>query len=217
MFDYHVQPVFSTPIVSADIGKIDPITLAWVKNLHYAHDAVAQTDDEDHLPFKERGFNIINCKQLTKVKNNIMKMVDWYAYELLDVTRDAEFYFTTSWINRLEEGEVIDRHIHSNSVISGIYYIDVTPDSSVITFHKNRSHLTTWPASTKPLQAGKTWNQYNLENYTYTPQNGLCILFPSHLEHSVTQSTDKQYRYGLAFNLFARGKLGENSGSITLR
>mgnify|MGYP005992510481 FL=1 len=216
MFDYQVQPVFSTPIVSVNIGKVDPMTLAWIKNLRYEHKAVGQTDDEEHLPFKERGFNIINAKQLRLLRSNIMKAVAWYSYELLDVTTDVEFVFTTSWINRLEKDENIDRHPHTNSVISGIYYIDVTPNSSPITFHKNRTHLSTWPLSTKPLQAGRQWNQYNTEQYTYMPQNGLCILFPSHLEHSVEHSTDDKYRYGLAFNLFARGKLGENSGSITI-
>lgn len=216
MFNYQVQPVFSTPIVSVDIGKVDPITLAWIKNLKYHPKSVAQTNDEEHLPFKERGFNIINSKQLRLLRGNIMEAVSWYAYDLLDVTTDVEFHFTTSWINRLEKDENIDRHPHTNSVISGIYYIDVTPNSSPITFHKNRTHLSTWPLSTKPLQAGRTWNQYNTEQYTYMPQDGLCILFPSHLEHSVDYSNDDKYRYGLAFNLFARGKLGENSGSITI-
>ena len=216
MFNYQVQPAFSTPIVCANIGPLDPIALAWVKNLRYEPNAVGQTDNESALPFKERGFNIINEPPLRQLRNNISEMVNYYAYELLDVTRDVTFYFTTSWINRLQPEEKIEIHPHTNSVISGVYYIDVTENSSPIHFQKNNMHLNTWPLSIKPKQAGKNWNQFNSDSYTFYPQNGLCILFPSHLEHWVEKSNDNKYRYGLAFNLFPWGELGENSGRLEI-
>ena len=40
---------------------------------------------------------------------------------------------------------------------------------------------------------------------------GDCLIFPSHLEHEVAVSNDKQDRYSLAFNYFPKGKLGKNS------
>jgi|TARA_B110000305_G_scaffold230489_1_gene282756 uncharacterized protein (TIGR02466 family) len=212
LFKYQITPAFSTPIVSVNIGQIDVMTLAWVKNLTYPTQGVACTGNDDHLPINERGFDIINAPPLTSLKKKIKEAVDYYAYTILDVDTSTNFAFTSSWINRLEKHEDIPKHIHKNSIISGVYYIDVTPNSAPITLHKNITHLNTWPASTTPASAGVNWNQFNTDAYTFNPVNGLAILFPSHLEHSVAASNEDTYRYGLAFNMFATGTLIGDAG-----
>mgnify|MGYP000409722287 FL=1 len=212
MSNYQITPAFSTPILSISLGQIDVMTLAWIKNLTYPKQGVACTGDDDHLPLNERGFDIINAPQLTTLRKQLKAAVDYYAYDMLDVSPDTKFVFTSSWINRLEKSEDIAKHIHKNSIISGVYYIDVTPNSAPITFHKNITHLNTWPASTTPASAGVNWNQFNTDAYTFNPVNGLAILFPSHLEHSVPFSNEDTYRYGLAFNLFATGTLVGGAG-----
>jgi len=216
MSNYSVTPLFSIPLLSTNIGSLDPISLAWVKNLEYPKNSSGRDKRDAHLDDSERGFDIINAPQLKNLKQLIKNVVDYYTYELLDVSTDVSFEFTTSWINRLEYGEKIDVHDHSNSVISGVYYIEVGNDSSPITFLKNKHHLTTFPRSANPTTNGKFWNQFNCDQMTIQPNNGDVLIFPSHLEHKVAYSTDKNYRYGLAFNLYCKGEIGNNSIKVNL-
>ena len=216
MSKYQVLPLFSTPLMTVDIGPLDPMTLAWVKGLRYEKNAVAQTGSDDHLELQERGFTILDAPQLKKLRKKIKEAVDYYVYDLLDVDNAVDFYFTTSWINRLEYDENIELHRHSNALISGVYYIDVNPNSSPITFKKNRQHQNTFPQAVQPITKGLNWNQFNTDSYTVQPQTGNLIVFPSHLEHEVSYSNDKAYRYGLAFNLFAKGRIGKHSGKVDI-
>jgi uncharacterized protein (TIGR02466 family) len=216
MIEYNITPLFSIPLLSANIGPLDPISLAWVKNLEYPKNSSGRDRRDENLLDSERGFDIINAPQLKNLKQNIKAAVDYYTYELLDVDPAVEFEFSTSWINRIEPGEKIDLHDHANAIISGVYYIEVNNNSAPITFVKNKQHLNLFPASAKPLTTGKNWNQYNSDSITLQPQNGNILIFPSHLEHRVEQSSDTNYRYGLAFNLYCKGTLGNHSIRVDL-
>jgi len=216
MFEYSITPLFSIPLLSTNIGQVDPITLAWIKNLDYPKNSVGRDQRDEHLSNSERGFDIINAPQLKNLKRNIKTVVDYYTYELLDVDNNVEFEFSTSWINRLEPGEKIDLHDHANAIISGVYYIEVNNTSAPITFVKNKQHLNMFPASARPLTKGQNWNQYNSDSMTVQPQNGNVLVFPSHLEHKVESSTSNDYRYGLAFNLYCKGQLGNHSVMVNL-
>ena len=216
MYNYSVTPLFSIPLLSTNIGSLDPISLAWVRNLDYPENSSGRDNRDAHLPESERGFDIINAPRLKNLKQRIKTVVDYYTYDLLDVDSSVTFEFSTSWINRIEHGEKIDLHDHANAVISEVYYIDVGNNSAPITFVKNKQHLNTFPSSAKPLTNGKTWNQYNSDSMTIQPSNGNVLVFPSHLEHKVDTSFDKNYRYGLAFNLYCKGTLGNHSIKVTL-
>ena len=47
-----------------------------------------------------------------------------------------DWYMQNSWVVEHEPNDFVKTHSHSNSLISGVYYLDVPKDSGDITFHK---------------------------------------------------------------------------------
>ena len=216
MDSHQIIPLFSIPLLIAHIGPLDPMTTAWVKNLDYPKNAVGQTDHDDQLLEAERGFSALDAPQLKTLKNKIQDVVNYFVYNVLDVKKEIEFYFSASWINRLAQSEQIPTHNHPNSLISGTYYIDVRMESSPITFIKDRNFLTVFPSAISPEKSGKNVNQYNQEQYTIYPENGMLAMWPSHVLHEVNYSQEETDRYGLAFNIFCKGQLEGGSHKVIL-
>jgi uncharacterized protein (TIGR02466 family) len=213
--NYQVTPLFSTPLVSANIGKLDPITLAWLKSLKFPISSVAEYPGEEHLEKTERGFDLLNQPKLQNLQNSIKQVVDYFVYTVLDVDDNVEFELTTSWLNKMDIGTDIALHNHANAVVSGVYYPEINETANPIIFKKNRQHLNSFPEHVRPNTKGN-WNQYSIGELTVQPCPGDVLIFPSHLEHQVNMSHDTYSRYSLAFNYFPKGDLGSNSVKITL-
>lgn len=207
---YEITPLFSTPLLSTHLGPLDPITLAWLKNLEFEFCRVGMYKGEEDLPISERGLNLLNQPKLLGLQQQIKAAVDYFIYTVCDVTSDTDFRLTTSWLNKMNTGSDIALHNHANALVSGVYYPEVGPASNSITFKKNRQHLNTFPEHVRP-NTNENWNQYSIGEWTVKPKTGDLLIFPSHLEHMVTKSLDKQDRYSLAFNYFPTGTVGENS------
>jgi len=207
---YNVIPLFSTPLLHTHLGKIDPESLDWIFNLEYIYQGAGLYGNEEHLPLEERGFNVLNQPQLLNLQRRIKTAVDYFAYNVLDVVNDVDFELTTSWINKINENDYVKLHNHANSVISGVYYPYVYPGASSLKFIKNKQHLNSFSEHVRPETKGN-WNQFTTQSWIITPKTGDIVIFPSHLEHEVPVSEDKNDRYSLAFNYFPRGKLGMNS------
>ena len=127
-----------------------------------------------------------------------------YVKEILNAEKELDFYITQSWLNVVEPGGNIHRHQHSNSIISGCFYISTENDDTVVFNDPNRkSKLQVEP------------NQYNDWNSTachFPATNNKLLLFPSWLEHEVMpneSATTK--RISLAFNTFAKGIFGNRN------
>ena len=142
---YEITPLFSTPLLKTHLGPLDPMTLAWMKNLECPSSAVAQYGNEDHLPETERGFDVLNHPKFNNLQVLIKRAVDYFVHTVLDVVDDTEFVLTTSWINKMNEGSDIGLHNHANALLSGVYYPDLGPTANPITFRKNRQHLNSFP------------------------------------------------------------------------
>ena len=62
-------------------------------------------------------------------------------------------------------------------------------------------------------------NEYNIFNstsWTLNVKTGDLILFPSQVSHEVNSKNGKNKRVSLAFNVFIKGKLGEENKANTL-
>ena len=63
--NHQVIPLFSVPLFKSNIGKVDPITLAWIKNLNYPPQAVGHDGSDDHLPKHKQGMHTVSYTHLT--------------------------------------------------------------------------------------------------------------------------------------------------------
>ena len=85
------------------------------------------------------------------------------------------------WFNMARPGESTGVHNHKDeSTISGVYYLQVPPDSSDLYF--------------LPVDAVE---------FSVKAVVGRMILFPSHLDHYVTENRSNEPRISLAFNCYS--------------
>ena len=212
--NYQVRSLFAVPLYQANLGPVDPIARAWILNLDYPYQSVGVDATEEQTADHNKGMRILNRAPLKQLKSLIMQHVDNYVYNVLGISDQAKFTLTTSWVNRYCQGDSVDSHNHQNSLVSGVYYIEVDQHASPIIFEQGRNQYSLFQSAVKPPIAQP--NEYNIESYGLQPVTGDLLLFPSHLEHQVPRQESTSPRYSLAFNLFAQGTWGEGSNQITL-
>jgi hypothetical protein len=142
----------------------------------------------------------------------IQNQINRYANEVMG--SNVKLKFTQSWAIKHENmPQNIYTHSHSNSIISGSYYIDAPNGSEPLTIHKF-GYLGGPLINYEKNSENKSWLYDEMKFAAYT---GRLILFPSNLLHSVAgyQSTN-QRRCVLAFNTWFDGPIGTEEGLTRL-
>lgn len=135
---------------------------------------------------------------LENLKADFQKHIDNYAKEIVKVAH--EFYITNSWKNVTKPNEQHIIHNHSNSIISGCFYIRSSYIQPTISFHRMSSpYLLTWEA--------EEFTPFNSLEWTIPVEDNDIILFPSSLYHYVKPNTSNKDRLSIAFNTFVRGNI----------
>ena len=210
---HQIIPMFSVPLYQTNIPSLDPIEQSWIKNLNFPPQSVGLYEDENEEPIN-KGMKVLNQPQLKKLRQQITNAIDNFTQDVLDI--EQKFELTTSWVNKYSKADLNHQHSHPNSMISGVYYIESDETSSPIIFNKPYFFTNLFHETIKPTFKDKNNNQYNQDYYGSTPKTGDLFLFPSWLEHTVPpQEVDKE-RWSLAFNCFARGKLGSGTKQLQL-
>ena len=207
-------PLFSVPLFKTNIGPLDSIERTWIDSLEYPDKAVAKDNSDDHMEPVNRGMHILNSGQLKNTKTKIQNALNYFTKTIMGVEQD--FRLTTSWINKIPETEWIQQHSHANSVISGVYYIQTTPQCSPIVFNKPFLYTNFVHQTVQITFDENVSNQYNTEHIGVQPETGDLLLFPSWLEHTVRPQQPNVDRIGLAFNFFPTGKFGKGTSQLTL-
>lgn len=193
--------LFSIPIYTAKI-ELSLKEEKFIKNLKY-----------DFVEFKNGLISddkqVLNNKNLLNLNNKIKEQIEIYTKKIIEVDDKISFYFTNSWVMKHKKGDYAHPHAHSNSVISGVFYVDVPKNSGDLIFHRNSFNASNAMLSSLAIPY-KKYNQYNSEEFTIKTEKNLLVLFPSNLVHSVPFSISKELRYCIAFNCFIKGTLTTN-------
>jgi uncharacterized protein (TIGR02466 family) len=145
--------------------------------------------------------HILDTK-LPNIRKFIQEHIDLYVKKIISPKEDVEFYITQSWINVTNPQEYHHRHSHFNSILSGVFYIDVVDMVDTITFsdsNKKWYHL-----------VPNSQNEFNSEDFYLRVSKGDLVIFPSDLVHSVEKTKLNKPRISLAFNTFLRGNIGDD-------
>ena len=87
------------------------------------------------------------------------------------------------------------RHQHGNSTISGAYYVKAPNNCGDIVFYDPRpAPVYSHPVSNKP-------NLLNAMSNSISPIEGLLVLFPGYLDHSVNENLSDEERIVISFNI----------------
>ena len=155
--------------------------------------------------------NIINNKQYSSLRKELNKIVKDYFNKIICPSNNIKPYITQSWLNYTETDQHHHAHNHSNSLISGILYINADKFNDRVRFYGNRYNMIS-------IETEK-FNEFNSSSWWFPVETGQVFLFPSSLSHSVETKKGKNTRISLAFNVFIEGTIGskEELNELTLR
>jgi uncharacterized protein (TIGR02466 family) len=145
--------------------------------------------------------NIVLDPLFIKLKSNILK----YSNEYLKNTKHylQEIQISNSWGNIINSNESISAHTHSNSYLSGAFYL--SKENSNIQF-------------VSPIKNKFTFNldmPFPDDFYNITPLKKLLLIFPSWLAHEVLSSSFND-RISIAFNIAPKGEIGGFTNRLKL-
>ena len=196
---YEIENLFSIPLFKTNYGEIsadehDVVERCFIEGLY-----------KNTLNFTSNN-NYILDKELPDLKKFINKSIVSYVEEIIigdEYDQDElSFQITQSWLNVSRPGQSHHKHLHNNSVISGVFYFQVNPHRDGITFYNSI------PQQTIHINP-KKYNHYNSGLWRVLVKSGDLLLFPSQLYHAVDQVIGREDRVSLSFNVFPRGTIGK--------
>ena len=151
---------------------------------------------------------VLEDKPLQNLKKYLNKMVIDYFNKVVCTSNSIIPYITQSWLNYTETNQFHHHHSHSNSYVSGVFYINADKEVDKISFYK-----TNFPT----IELHKTkYNIFNSNSWWYPVKTGDIILFPSTLLHGVDKKKGTNTRISLSFNVFIKGNIGNKSNRTEL-
>jgi len=152
---------------------------------------------------------------ITDLQKEIKIHIDNYTKKFLKVKNNLNFYFLNSWLVKHHPHDFAQSHCHINSLISGVFYLTVPPNSGDLKFSKTHSHTNLFNQNIAIDY--ESYNNINADTWLINSVEGQIILFPSFMEHSVTENLSNQVRYSLAFNLYVKGDIGKDEYRLELK
>lgn len=187
-----ITPIFPTTFLQANLGReIGEKEIKAINDLEYEHRA---------LKLVSKNTNVFDMPKLKNIRLFIQETLDFYMKEVVKAS-NAEIYITQSWVNVTNKNQRHDQHTHSNSFLSGVFYVHVDPVVDKIIFERQR---TAFPLAVQPTE----FTLLNSDSWTVNVNNGDLIIFPSDLKHGVPLKTHDSKRISIAFNTFLKGTLG---------
>lgn len=137
-----------------------------------------------------------------QLKHIITRLYGFYDYTGIRITQ--------SWLVHGTNQQHHHPHTHSNSFLSGVFYIRASDTDSIV-FTKggeyDRVNIQVKHREVSPLSK---------DRYSISVLTGDLIIFSSHTTHTVTPITSSEPRLSLAFNTFLTGTLGHSDNANEL-
>ena len=192
---------FSQPIYQVDDSSlITEEVIEFVKNITYI-----RFDPPNNNGSISEDTYILNNPVLEDIKNHILNMLKEYVVDIYGYSpNNLEPCFLNSWITKHNKDDYSQDHYHTNSIVSGTFYIQVDEKSGALAFKKHFSGL--FPHQLEPEI--DTYTQHNSAEWRIIPKNGTTVLFPSDFVHFTDKSKSDKDRYCLAFNIWFKGHFG---------
>jgi len=191
-----ILSIFPTPVYKSTLKNLSKKELLFVdKNKLNTHNNEGNITSNNSY--------ILNEKEFKSLKKDITIKVEDYFDKIICPAGNITPYITQSWLNYTEKNQFHHRHTHPNSLVSGVFYINSNDEFDKIKFFKDNLH------STIKFET-KNWNLWNSETWWFPVKTGDLILFPSSLTHMVETKEGDNTRVSLAFNVFVKGKLGDD-------
>ncbi len=143
--------------------------------------------------------HIVDIPAWHKVRKFIEEKKQYWLTHIWNCDPSIRPMITNSWLTATYPGQLHSQHIHPNSFLSAVYYIQVDPEVDYISFED-------FPAKIVLLQT-TSYNQYNEQIHTIPVKDGDLLIFLSDLYHGVNYVPESKVRprISLAVNSIPRG------------
>jgi len=210
-FTSSVKALFPVPVGIYHINNF--------KNTYFEIDVVDTAIFEENKTqegvYNTKSNQVLNNPKLKDLKESIDSIVHHYLFDTLYFPRSIKPELVCSWAAIGLGGSRVKQHMHTNSVYSGVCYLKSEGNAGRLTFHSGDNANTFCSPTVKPI-VDKPIN-LNSDTWSVLPKTGDVFIFPSHLEHSVSENDSEENRGILAFNYFLKGTISENPTlSLTL-
>ena len=145
--------------------------------------------------------NILNNKELKKVKKFIFDYFNEYVEKVLEI--DNKFVMCNSWGTLQNKGNYHPLHSHRNAFFSSVYYINA--EESSITFSTQKSKIMEGYYVDYKI---KNYNCFNSTSWKLDIESGDLVIFPGELAHHSEPNQSKNKRKIIGASYFIKGTLG---------
>lgn len=173
-------------MVAIDLSLHDEAGIAWCKR--HGYPGYTSYDSIPNLAEVSPPF--------AKMARLIEKHAAAFAKDLHWDLRGGKPKVDTFWVNLLPPGGSHSSHIHTNSVLSGTYYVRLPKGSAAVTFEDPRHAL---KMATPPMKADAP--RLEQTYLTLAPKPGTLLLWESWLRHEVPLNRGTSDRLSVSFNL----------------
>lgn len=187
--------IFPTPILICKYENSYKEELEYIRNKVEFHEDQLSSNI---ISSQSKDTYILNKPQFKEVRKFIQTKLNKFSKEIFKY--EDELVITQSWINLSNPGNTHNRHCHPNSIISGVWYVEMPDNSSPIRFHNSIVREIN-------LNTSET-NEFNGISYDLLPEKSSLILFPSNLHHDVVKNESNSDRISLSFNTWVNGNFG---------
>jgi len=134
--------------------------------------------------------NVFDYREFDAIKENVIDCLN--AYLQRTRIKKNRLKFSCSWLNLYNKHGYQDLHMHTNSMLSGVFYIKSEGNKDLV--FQSPSHFF------QPIiPEYEELNLENCSNVEYNSNVGRCFIFPSHLMHKTLPATSE--RISLSFNI----------------
>jgi uncharacterized protein (TIGR02466 family) len=142
------------------------------------------------------------------LKEIVEKNINFFIQNVYGET-NSTLKITQSWVNKQAINALHEKHIHTNSILSGTIYISVDENTGDLFLFKSTLN------KRMMINSIDEYNDFTYDYYIFRPKIFDMYIFPSNLYHSVGENNSTIDRISLSFNTFYNCKLKLNSGEIS--
>lgn len=151
---------------------------------------------EDFQRYGVTSFNSGSLMDLPEWKE-VIDFLHHFASAMVASVNDSSrvVSFVNSWVTIYPPGTYVPEHIHSNSLLSGVFYAKVPKDCGNLIFKD--------PASVAKTMSIGDINHFPTVKtmYTHTVEEGQMVIFPSWLPHLTETNRSGDDRIMVSFNI----------------
>jgi uncharacterized protein (TIGR02466 family) len=163
--------------------------------------------DNYHNCHASKSGRILEDWRLKRLKKHCQHYLNLYVKDIMKC--DNKIQITNSWGNYSFAGNCHRSHRHSNSILSGIYYVQCNDSVPILNFESQISrYFLEYRIKEQTI--------FNSSTYQIKLEDEMLVIFPSHIWHSVPENKSSNWRISVAFNSFLLGEI-DNYGYEELK